>query len=825
MQFMKGSPISNDPSGPFSRAGQTGIFSRVVFHTFNRLLGRFEGKSESKTLIRLLFLSGFCFTFFVFSLIFSPADFLLVFLDRGYEQPSIIYAKDHDGNDVEIAEFYRFSRRVIHLNFPADLNAKIVRCYLSTEDSNFFGHFGIDVRGIMRAAFVNLLAGRIKEGASTITQQTARLRFLSNRRSLFRKAREAVLALILEMRSSKKEILEIYFNEVPLGHGTLGVEGAAQFYFDKDVRNLSWGEAAVITALTTRPSGFSPLRSVDQSRKKVRVVFRKLIENGELSVDNATREYHTLETDYYATLNRSPNESAFSKRLNLHPYVTEYIRYLIPEKYRDRLLTGGLKIYTTIQIDHQEAAEKIFEAYLRELSYQKRKPPFRHFDDFDRQYGKAYHILQEVFGIPEFEVRATREERKFQREFIASLRDELSLLNLLAGNNNVEEGLRHHMTHETTVVEEQLSVEGSLVSLRPDTGAITAVIGGSGFASSNQQLRFLTSRRQPGSSFKPFVYAAGIENTGLHPDTPTPLTAATLRDDTPQQFLASDLSEYSPENYSGEFEGAMRLRKALALSKNSIAVGIYDYLGPGVVNPLVEQLLSKPPKTLPRDATVAIGSYALTTYEMAKAYGAFASGGYEIEPYLISKIVDAHGRALEDYEARQKKAKRKRVLSEETAAIITDMMRDVVREGTGRGANLPGREVAGKTGTTNRNTDAWFVGYTPLLVTALHIGYDYVRSLGAHSTGGSIAAPVWGRYMNRALAHESPAHFVMPEGVVSAEICELSGKRPGEQCTKTRIEYFLKGTVPEEICNDHAPSGDQIPLKKPEELFSESDYR
>ncbi|MDH5654281.1 MAG: transglycosylase domain-containing protein, partial [Spirochaetia bacterium] len=357
---MKDSPkIDPYRQSVFTPPGKTGIFSRVIFHYWNDKILFFNSGDDRKDLLKAAILLFGLFFVFTLMLVASPADPFVVFLDKGYERPSIVYSVGEIGEDVAISEYYNFSRRVIHLD-QKKAESKIAKCFVATEDNNFFTHFGIDIRGILRAAFVNVIAGKVKEGASTITQQAARLRFLSRKRSMLRKAREAFYALWMELRFSKPEILEIYFNEVPLGHGTIGVEAASQFYFDKNVFDLNWGEAAVIASLTTRPRDFSPLRDVNESRMKVRVVFKRLIENGMIDIREATLSYRNLEEDYYSVLNRSPNESAFGQRLNLHPYVSAYVRSVLPGKFKRKLETGGLHIFTTIQEAHQRAAEETF---------------------------------------------------------------------------------------------------------------------------------------------------------------------------------------------------------------------------------------------------------------------------------------------------------------------------------------------------------------------------------------------------------------------------------------------------------------------------------
>ncbi len=820
----------------FVKPGRSGMFSRVIWNWFIKLFHRITGSDDRSALRRILTLAAGFMILLAGLIAANPADFWMVYRDEGYEMPSVIFAQDHEGKPVEIAELYRYNRKVISLkdSGPEGMDSKIVQAFIATEDNKFMSHFGIDPQGILRAAFVNILAGRVKEGASTITQQVVRLRFLSRQRSFVRKAREAFLSLLTELRYSKKEIMELYLNEVPLGHGAFGAEAASQFYFEKSVFDLSWGEAAVLSSLTTRPRDLSPLYDINESRKKVRVVMQKLVESGLLTVSEAEAEYSDLENNFYANLNRSPNDSSFARRLNLYPYATEFVKLRIPSKFRGQLYSGGLRIYTTIRTDHQSAADEVFLNYLKELSVKWKKPPFKNFDEFDKTYGGIYPLLRDLTGIPEFQLKMNRDMRDFRREFLAELRNEAVLLSQVAGEGNIQEALENDLQRPDPTIETEPTVEGSLLSIRPFTGEITAVAGGSGFNSGNQQLRFLTARRQPGSSFKPLVYAAGIESTGQNPDGKKPLTAASLVDDSPVQFVASDLSVYAPTNYEDTYDGFMTLRKALTLSKNSVAVKVYEYLGPTRVNTLVERLLgydsADNSRKLPREAAVALGTYGVTPMELIRAYAAFASEGKEVHPHVILYITDSKGNILADYRDQYKNKEQKALVSPETARIMTSLMEDVVNSGTGKAAKVPGRTTAGKTGTTNRNTDAWFVGYTPDLVTSVHIAYDTNRSLSGSGTGGGLAAPVWGQYMSRALRKEPVRNFNYDSAKVNfRKVCRHSGKLPGKDCSEFTDEIFIPGTEPKEICEDHGSSHDHIlmsvpQIKKGDKIFSESDF-
>ena len=803
----------------FQPPARAGFFSRAFFYAYASAMPKILGPSEGRQLLRAAALSCGLLALTVLLVAGTLADPFLVFGDGGYERPSVIFAKRGNGKFTPIAEFYRHSRRVIDLSRkPFDgLQSKVARAFIAMEDNQFESHFGVDVRGVMRAMVVNLLAGRIKEGASTITQQVARLRFLSRERSFARKAREAVLAVLLELKQPKRDILETYLNEVPLGHGTIGVEAAARFYFEKGAHELTWGEAAVLAALTTRPRDFSPLRSPRESRLKVHVVFRKLVENGILSIREAEAESERLDRDFYLVLNRSPNDSSFRQRLNLHPYASEYVKALLPARIRDRLYTGGYQIFTTIRMEHQEAAERTFIPYLQTLTRQRRQPPFRQYRRFDRDFSTAYALARRLLGLPDFRVKRSRIQRRFDRAFNQEMRDAATLLNILGGDRRVAGGFEYRLQNEDEFTEEDQSVEGSLVSLRPHSGEITAVVGGSGFSSKNQLLRFAMSRRHPGSSFKPLIYAAGIEYTGTHigEEGLEGLTAATVIDDSPDQFVNPDLSEYAPENYDLTYDGPIRLRQGLALSKNIVAVKVYHRMKAQRINPIAEKILaleerSRGPMKLHAEATVALGSQEMTSLEMARGFAVFASGGRSVHPHVLLYITDSGGRMLRDYRPEEAKHDRTQVVRPGTAEIMVSLLRNAVANGTGRGAYLSGYPTAGKTGTSNRFKDAWFVGFTPRLVTALHIGYDRARTLAPGGSGGGIAAPAWRRYMTAALNGEGAGHFEFPgSDVVAVPICAMSGRKPGPRCTQVMTEIFLPGTAPTVECAEHQRPGER----------------
>ncbi|MDZ4726524.1 MAG: PBP1A family penicillin-binding protein [Leptospira sp.] len=758
---------------------------------------------------------GIFLTLNLFLLTASFKDFFRLGEAATYDIPSILYAVGDNGKYEPIAEFYKFSRIPLDLktlpeekpSASFDQKNKVIQCFLSTEDNHFYSHSGIDLKGIARAFVVNILAGRVKEGASTITQQVARLKYLTIERSIARKAREAWLATLLEFVYPKDKILEVYLNEIPLGHGTIGVGAASRFYFRKEIQDVTWGEAAILASLTTRPTQFSPLTNPMSSISKVRVVFKKLIENGRLTVMDAEKEYANL-MDYYANLNRSPNDSAYSDRLNKFPYITEYIRKnLLRSIGKEKLYNGGLKIYSTIQIRHQEEAEKAMRPALQQQTLESNQRAFKNIDAFDDQFGSAYSLLMDLYDLPEFKFKISRIERTFQSSYQETLRDEFSTLNLLTGDDLLGELLDKNYANQTTQ-DHLLPVEGSLIAIRPNTGYITAMVGGSGFRSDNQQIRSFQAFRQPGSAFKPILYAAAMDHSGKNPDPEKNVTPATLFVDSPLQYLMEDGDEWAPENYSSEYSGFVLLRKALEQSKNSVAVRVLEQIGLSNIMDTLRGLLQLNGRDIPYNFSVSLGSFELTPFELTRAYAALASGGKTVNPLSVLYVENQYGEIIKDFRKDFSESDRKQVISPEAAFLVTDMMEDVIKEGTGKSALSYGlnRKAYGKTGTTNNFRDAWFVGYTAELVTSVWFGYDVgTISLGRGVTGGRISAPVWGRFMARALEKEPRAELEWAKSVnvVHRTICPMSGKLPGSQCHETMDEIFIASTAPKEVCNDH----------------------
>ena len=781
-----------------------GLLSRLVFPILNRQIDRLLGKSGNE-LWRIVLILGAMFALMIGLVTFTIADPFLVWLDDGYDEPSIVYGVDADGNPAEYAEFFNFNRRLVTLTKDDMTTLPVVGAFIASEDTRFRSHVGVDFAGIVRAVFVNLAAGRIKEGASTITQQVSRLRFLDRERSFARKAREASLATFMELKYPKHKIMELYFNEVPLGHGALGVEAASQFFFKKPMRELSWGEATVISSLTTRPRDYSPLKYPLRSMEKIKVTFRRLVENGMLSPAQAESEYDNIIRNYFMVLNRYPDESSFSTRRNDFPYATAYLQsYTLPDTFKAGLNRQGYRIYTTLRVDKQPVAETTMFDALKRLNRSRVAPrsSFQNYQVFDDDFKGAIPILSQLFGIAPFKVKMTAAERDLRMKYLKEMREDLAFLGYLSGESNMIAAIEANLSSEAKNPDEKIEyIEGSLISVNPETGAIEAIVGGSGFTPGNQLLRF-RSPRQPGSAFKPILFSAGLEYSKEHPKESKKFTAATVLEDSPIELPNADLSVYQPENYGGDYMGPIRMREALALSRNLWAVNAYLYLGGSTFNQYMEKFLSLGEGSLPREASIALGSRELSPMQMAAVYSMFPTGGYKPELYFIDRIESKSGEVL----YQNPEIKRTQLMSAETAYIMTSVLRDVVDKGTGTAARIPGLPVAGKTGTTNRYGGAWFVGFVPDNVTVIQFAYDFNKTMGSGASGGSIAAPPWRQFTEKTYNRKVRRSYDMPKGVVVRPICSLSGQRPSDNCNNLIDEYFISGTEPKEICEIHTGS-------------------
>ncbi|MBI2878064.1 MAG: PBP1A family penicillin-binding protein [Candidatus Tectomicrobia bacterium] len=620
------------------------------------------------------------------------------------------------------SEFYQERRIMVSLSkIPKDLKEAI----LAVEDARFYRHHGIDLIGIARAMVKNLMARRIVEGGSTITQQLTKVLFLTPERSLSRKLKEAVLAVMIESRYTKDEILELYCNQVYMGSGAYGVEAAAQTYFGKSVSRLTLPEAALLAGLPKAPTRFSPFNNREQARARMLQVLERMVEAGFITPEEA-RKAATTRLKFNSSPSRDMVEAA---------YFAEYVRQHLEEKYGSQALyRGGLKVYTTLDLKTQRAAYQALRQGLREIGQSRRNTP-----DPDLAIYPGVDL----------------------RGLILKAASQQSLRVAQGGAASPW-------------------VEGALLAIEPQTGYIRAMVGGYDFSRS-QFNRAVQARRQPGSAFKPFIYLTAIAEG---------FTPADIILDAPVSYAGAS-GEWSPKNFTNKYYGPNTLRRALEFSRNVSTVRLLDKVGIRPVVRMAHQMGISSPLGL--NLSLALGTSEVTLLELTSAYAVLANLGTRVEPAAIRYITDSFGKILERHHPQTTE-----VLRPEVAYVVTHMLKGVVWHGTGQRALALGRPAAAKTGTTNDYQDAWFIGYTPQLVTGIWVGYDDHRSL--RGTGGRLSAPIWVRFMKAALAGRPVRDFPPPANITWAEIDPSTGLLATPACPHRFSEAFIKGTQPTRLC-------------------------
>lgn len=712
-----------------------------------------------------------------------------------------VTTKIFDKNDLLIAELFKQKREIVTLD---KMPKNLINAVIAVEDNEFYSHYGINPKGIVRAFFVNLMAGGVKQGGSTITQQLSKILLTSRARTIYRKMKEACISVMMEFTYSKDEILQLYLNQIFLGHGAYGVESAAQLYFNKSISECTLAECALIASLPSSPNMLSPIRHPNNSIQRHRIVLAKMADMGYITVQQAERAYLDFWPDYLARINEmEPGVTAWNARINDAPWFTEYIRRDLIKKYgEDMVYNRGLMVYTTLDITKQKAAQKALWSALDKQNSTSSRLTFRNDDVFMDRFYEEVDMLSDLFDLNVFVKRGSRENEKMNNHFRTEIVEELEGLNFLVGLDSVGAFIDEY---KSTFSEDKdlQKVEGALISINHENGYIEAMVGGAPFTTINQLNRSMQSRRQAGSAIKPLLYSAAIESGEF--------TAATPVLDSPLIFMDSESGSWVPENYDGDFMGLVPLRKALALSINVISVRIAERLGMDTVMKYYAKLLkvdNKDIKTrIPRNLSIALGSFEVSPFELTRAYAIIANGGKDVIPFSVRYIKDQDGKVLENKENEIKEAIQKRrqdgslqVIKPETAQVLISLLKSVVESGTGRGANI-GIPAAGKTGTTNNWKDAWFVGFVPQLTTGIWVGYDKMGlSLGPGQTGGVICAPVWGAYMKRAVNTGSARSFSHYASLSEATICEHSGLLPSSDCRQLNVEIFVPGTVPTNVC-------------------------
>ncbi len=677
----------------------------------------------------------------------------------------------------------------------------LIDAVVSIEDSRFWKHKGIDYVAIVRALLKDIAHVELKEGASTITQQLAKVVFLTPEKTIKRKIREASLAIKMEKNLDKKEILELYLNKVYFGHGAYGVEMASRAYFGKSVRDLSLPEAALIAALIKAPSIYSPHNNITKAKERQETVLSRMEEEG--YIKKSEREKAVKQPLHLSSLRRGAEANN---------YFIEYVKKYLEGKYdEDTIYKGGLKVYTTLDRNMQIAAQKALQDGIKELDKRKGwRGPLDH---------KEIDVKKEMENKDEYNpfitdgdeissgivLKVSEKEALIKSRGIAgklSIIDALwasnvinsktkksyvikkfDLTKILKPGDIIKVRLKGKKGKEISFsLEQEPDVEGAVVAVEQRTGFIRALIGGYDYTKSEYN-RAMYAKRQPGSAFKPIIYAAAMDNG---------FTPASIIDDTPVTYEGGPKGEWTPENYDNKSYGLTRMRDALAYSRNVVTVKLVDTIGIGKVIDFAKNIGLE--SDIQHDLSIALGTLSVTPLDLCMGFSVFANYGLRVKPIAVKYVTDSRGRIVESNETESAQ-----VISQQTSFLITSMMQDVINYGTGWRIKALGRPAAGKTGTTNEYRDAWFVGYTTDLTTCAWVGFDDMRPLGSQETGARAASPIWLSFMKSVSPTEGSYNFTVPEGIVSYMIDPATGLLAREETPGAFKEYFKEGTQPTEF--------------------------
>ncbi|MEO5341507.1 MAG: PBP1A family penicillin-binding protein [Magnetococcus sp. MYC-9] len=752
-------------------------------------------------------------------------------------RPSLVtrvYARDYQ----LLGEFFFQRRQFVRMS---DVPRTLVNAFLAIEDAKYFQHPGIDLLGIFRAAMANVRAGRVVQGASTITQQVAKTFLLSSVKSIDRKIKEIILALRIEREFSKEEILELYVNQIYLGAGAYGVGAAARIYFDRDVSELSLGQMAMLAGLPKAPNHYSPWRNPDNAQKRQRLVLNRMVEVG--SITQAEADAAAAEPLGLAR----PQEPLET----VAPHYLEHVRRTILADWGEgQLYKGGLDVYTPLDPVLQRFAQ---DAVRRGLVEYDRRHGYRgvlgHLEKVQdpavRKAWLASKAVTEFSSVSDYEMGLVVgvENRRVRLLLADEQTVDLPMEGLVWARKRLDESKRpgkqvgpppktaQEVVRAGDVVlvdppdskrkyyqlAQEPDAESALVSMDPHTGQVLAMVGGYNFEHSEFN-RATQGQRQSGSSFKPFIYAAALDGE---------MTPTTLIDDSPMPLayrdpVTGERKVWRAHNYENKFFGPTTVRVGLVRSRNLVTIRILKKVGMAAAIPFLKKFGFDIPD-FRQDLSLALGTMGFTPLKMATGYAVFANGGKLVDPVYISRVQDRFGRTVhrhrggdcslchsdgerstllgqagvagQEQEERTQVAGRP-VLDPATIYQVTNLMKGVVTHGTAQLAKQLQRPVAGKTGTTNGLRDAWFVGFSPSLVTAVWVGMDDNTTLGQKETGGRAALPIWVDFMGKALKDIPPTDFPVPKGIILEEIDSETGRPAGEDTRQRVMESFKPGQGP-----------------------------
>lgn len=718
------------------------------------------------------------------ALIYPSLPSLDILTDYKPKIPLRIYTSDN----VLISEFGEERRAVVRIQ---ETPPQLKQAILAAEDDRFYEHGGVDTMGIARAAVANLLSGSVKEGASTITMQVARNFFLTSEKTVRRKLNEALLALKIEHSLSKDQILELYINQIYLGQRAYGFAAASQIYFGKPLAKIDLAEAAMLAGLPKAPSAYNPVVNPSRAKTRQLYVLRRMRDLGHISEAQYTQAAEKKIQVRYSSASADLNAD----------HIAEMARQYVVQRYGEQVYVSGMRVYTTLVAAEQKAA--VEGVRLGVVNYNRRhgyagpeaaiqlpNSP----EEAAKVIDSALMDRPEVNGMLPAVIVAVGKDRlrarlrngdsielgaselKFASRFLDS---KLPTAQRLRPGSIVRVyRLASGQPWQLTYLPQ---VEAGLIGLSPKDGAISAMVGG--FSFSRSQFNHITQAwRQPGSSFKPFIYSAALE---------TGITPGTVFEDAPISLSAEEAGgeAWEPKNYDGTVDGPTTVRNALTHSKNLVSIRLLQATGLGQARQH-SLIFGFTPERIQPYLTLALGVGEVTPLQLAIGYAIFANHGMRIKSHYLVKVTDKDGKVLETFQPQAPEP----VLDSRNAFIMTTMMQDVVRRGTAAAANRLGRgDIAGKTGTTNDHRDAWFAGYSPNRVAVAWMGYDQPRPLGPGETGGTTALPIWMHYMSTALRAFPDQGFAMPGGISVLNVDPATGARVSEG---GRAEYYYDEFAP-----------------------------
>lgn len=721
-----------------------------------------------------------------------------------------------DINGELITEFASDEKReIISLN---RLPQHMIDALLTREDRIFYKHHGFSFKAVMRAV-VGKLTGRSLGGGSTLTQQIAGTLYCDRSdMSILRKIKELWWAIQMERHLSKNEILELYLNKLYFGGGTYGVNAASKYYFGHSAEEITPAEAAILVIQLSNPAFYNPFDHPNRAMDRQKDVLNFMVKAGYISKENADDSFEDFWSNFDYT---RTSTSAYMLRDDKAPWFSEYVRRELGNMIygSQSIYTSGFTVNTTLNLKHQQHAQRIMEKYIRIANE-------RYQAEHSSRSGMAFttyipmtELLSLVFNLPAIKVSEQRAEAIANAAYMSQINPVLDVVTMMTGCNNLKVSIINRANSETKKESEKTTIEGTMVSLENDTGYITALVGGSKFDQENQFIRAVQARVQPGSSFKPLYYTEAIDSRKFTPVTPI--------SDTPVVFHTADGKPYIPLNFKGEWEGDVEVWYALCRSMNIPSLKVLDGIGFDAAINRAVSLLGISKEELPSRAFVpgyplGLGVCSVRPIEMARAFSIIASGGKEITPMAIRTVEDRNGNIImnperEIREAQRAKGEAIQILSPQTAFVMSKLLENTV--------NGPGTlsaqswkfdyktdkgqkysiHAGGKTGTTQNWADAWTVGFTPYNTAAFWFGFDKPgQSLGLKITGATLAGFAWGDYMREIHRGMLSKDFNKPaEGVIKVTVCSVSGKIPTPECRKTTTQWVLAGTQPTDICPVH----------------------